>query len=186
MKCAAAAAAVFGVVCIAPAMAADPVAGACPKPGTVLQTSIPSTVTVLSADGLICTIRSSATGEGSLIGLVLRRGPQFEPPPEALAAVSGLWPLASGKSASYTLRIPNGGSWSEKYAVHSKRKVTVKAGAFEAFELVQTETGGEFEGIYDFYIAPDLGYIVKFRFRLTKGSPDRTPPDWELVSVKAP
>jgi hypothetical protein len=153
-----------------------------------LQTSNGSVLTVIAATGLICQMRSSMTGDFALIGLLLRLDGRRAPSNDGIAAINGLWPLASGKSAQYTY-IDATGQWVESYKVGAKVNVTTKAGAFQAFEIVQTEQGAKGTGgvgTYTNYIAPVLGYIVKFKFTMSGGPVEGAPSDWELVSVKTP
>ena len=172
-----------------PARAADPpVAGACPRPGTVLQLSNGATLTAVAASGLICQMKSSLSGDFALVGLLLRLDATHQPAKDGLAAIAGLWPLAAGKTAQYTVS-DGSGQWVDSYAVGAARKVTTKAGTFQAFPVTLTEKGAEDGGAATAtatsYIAPALGYTVKFDFTLPGGASDTTH-DWELVSVKAP
>lgn len=170
------------------ALADPPIKGACPTPGTVLQTSNGSVLTVIAATGLFCQMRSSMTGDFALIGLLLRLDARRTPSNEGIAAINSLWPLASGKAAQYTYTDATG-QWVESYKVGAKRKVTTKAGPFQVIEIVQTEQSADGSGgigTYTSYIAPTLGYIVKFTFTMTGGPAEGAPGDWELVSVKAP
>jgi hypothetical protein len=177
-----------------PARAETPVLGACPQPGTVMAVSVGVTLTVASADGLTCGILSSASGAFAMFGLLLRQDSQRTPTPQGLTAVQSLWPLAAGKSASYSRRDEDGTIWTESYRIGAARKVTVKAGSFDAFPVILSEigrrpgagTGVSIEDTITNYIAPSLGYIVKFEFRATKGDIGGAPPNWELVSVTPP
>ena len=166
--------------------------GACPKPGTAMVLSVNATVTSLSADGLKCNLHSSISGDFTFIGLLLRVDKRVAPTPEAIAAITRLWPLEAGKSARV---IRHGDTsdllWEDAYTVGPKQQVVTKAGTFQAFPIVVEETflstsPQAFDGIYTTYISPELGYGVKFTFRIGRGDPHRAPPDWELVSVQSP
>lgn len=184
----------FVGISAAPARAENSMPGACPKPGTVLATSLNTTLIAVSASGLTCNMRVKGTGaEFSMIGLLLRRDEKRTPADDGIAAVSSLWPLEAGKSAKYQLHSSTDSShWDEQYSVGPKQSVTTQAGTFQAFPVTQEESGSThgaatngFRGTYTYYIAPELGYVVKFSFSMTGGSPKNNPREWELVSVKS-
>jgi hypothetical protein len=188
IRAAAAAISITSLIAVS-ALAEPAVKGACPAPGTELQTSKGSTLTVIAANGLICQLRSSITGDFALVGLLLRLDTQRQPSKEGVAAIASLWPLAAGKSAQYTLTDANG-AWIETYKVGAREKVTTQAGAFDAFPIEQTETpanGGADAITVTSLVAPALGYIVRFKVTIPGGAVDRPGSnDWELVSVKKP
>lgn len=184
---------IFALGVTAPsARAADPVPGACPKPGTTFTNSDGASITIGSGDGLWCSATSSKSGTFKMYGLLLRSDSQREPTAEGLEAVTKLWPLEVGKTAKYKL-VRGSDAWSEEYKVVRQEPLNTAAGTFNAFVVTQREEGfyamgtsRQFRGTYTIYIAPEVGYLVKFDFQMDSGSPRSSPPSWTLVSVGPP
>jgi len=168
-----------------PSLADEPVPGACPKQGTVLNFDNGVIVTVGSADGLTCNVVSSDGGPIVLVGLLSLKSQKRTPSADEIAAVKSLWPLEVGKSAKFKFRNDSGNSWDETLTVSGKQEVVTKAGTFQTFVVDWVEEGTGYLATYTSYIAPDLSYLVKRKSTVTRGRANGLS-NWELVSVKSP
>jgi hypothetical protein len=162
--------------------------GICPRPGTIIETSLGATFQFTRADGPRCWFRTSGGVEDSryahLLGgesTWLRQGGsrlrELFPPKEGARR----WFVVSGVT---TTGFPT--SWYETYTVSGRERVRVKAGTFDTYVIDWEEEGREGNGWtahHRFWYAPSLGYFVKF---VADKRPGNTLADWEATRVVVP
>lgn len=180
---------------IAPATAADGEPGACPAAGTVIVTSLDTTLRFAPGQGLVCSVTPSGAASYQTFGLVtLVNSMNYQ---ANKAAIAGLWPLAVGKVVKFTAR-RGSYQWIASYTVSDQRSITVPAGTFPVFVVVYEETqtspnivashSGIYHSIWTYYISTDVGYYVKMDYPSISGGPSayyqHTP--WEAVSITRP
>lgn len=142
---------------------------ACPAPGTMFTMSMPlalsaqpvfrNRVTIIGSDGLNCRIRSEASGvywmHAGLVNDSVRA--------EMRAAAEKMWPLKVGNTARADYRY-GGRQWIVHFRVAAYEKVATRAGAYEAFKIVETaEADGAFISETTRWWAPALRYTVSYR-----------------------
>lgn len=183
------ASALLGVLLLgvhSPSHAADGMSAFCPKPGTVISTSIGGELTIKPSSGMFCSLGNRGGKDFSLYGLLIVTD---SPTQEEKDGIDGLWPLKVGNSTKYIER--NGrNSWSEHWTVDRKETITTQSGTYDTFVVIDHEetmgTGNGFRGDYIFYVSPDLGYTAKFVFKIESGSPTGAPLSWEVTKVTTP
>jgi hypothetical protein len=180
---------------IASAQAADLEPGACPAPGTVIATSIGTTLRFEARQGLVCSVTSSASGKYQTFGLVtLVDSMNYQ---ADKAAIAGLWPLAVGKVVTFTAK-RGSYEWFAAYTVAEQKIITVPAGRFSVYVVSYEETqtsqqivashNAIYHSIWTYYISTEVGYYVKMEYQSISGGPSayysHTP--WEAVSINRP
>jgi hypothetical protein len=158
---------------------------ACPKPGTVIETSVGGRLDFVIQDGFRCWYRTGQGANASRFAMLLdgesnwlRQGGQ---------ALAMLWPLKPGNQQWFSVtgadREGFPASWYETYTVVGREAVRVPAGTFDAF-VIRWEEQARGEGNYyaasRFWFAPEVGYFVKFEAARSPGSPGA---DWEATRI---
>jgi hypothetical protein len=160
----------------------------CPKPGTVIETSLGGRLRFLEQDGFRCWYRDENGAESSRFAMLL--GGDSPWLGKGGEQIRDLWPLAVGKRRWFIVDgVSSGGfptSWYETYTVAGKERVTVPAGTFDAYVIDWQEQGREGNGytaMHRFWYAPSLGYAVRFE---ADKAPGTTLADWQATRIAAP
>jgi hypothetical protein len=185
--------ALFCLAASAQAVEVEP--GACPAPGTVIVTSLGTTLTFEAQEGLVCSLTSSADGRYQTFGLVtLVNSMNYVANKDMIAR---LWPLVMGKRVTFNAA-RGSYEWIADYTVVEKKDITVKAGRFPVYVVKYEETqtslkttpshSGIYHSIWTFYISTDLGFFVKMDYESISGGPSAYYPHtpWEAVLISAP
>ncbi|HTY66960.1 MAG TPA: YajG family lipoprotein [Alphaproteobacteria bacterium] len=104
--------------------------------------------------------------------------------------VESIWPLEIGKSVRFEISRtdPDGRkrAWEETITVLREEHITTEAGPFRTVvvELRQRSLTGVFESITTRWYAPDIGFIVKYRHTIEKGS--GTAGAWSAAKIEKP
>jgi hypothetical protein len=160
----------------------------CPRPGTVVETSIGGYFRFTHGDGPRCWFRNAA-------GALEARYGAFLAGDSAWLAAGGtrlraLFPLAVGKEVWFTVagvtaaNFPS--SWDETYTVVGRERVTVPAGTFDAFVVTWEETGrlgNDYAVRHTYWYAPEVGYVVRFRAGSRMSDALQ---DWEATRIVVP
>jgi hypothetical protein len=174
----------------------------CPPPGLTLKISDGARLRYEGRDGLWC-MRSlngkpfaSDLGHVAFYNRARAGGEEYNKWP---IAVAELWPITPGKSVSFIYQgVESGGGAgatlnSQAYAhdvtVESPRQITVPAGTFTVYPIVDVlhgMAGNYHRSSRTYYYAPQLGANVKFEYRLLAGSQADQPKSWEVVAVIPP
>ena len=179
----------------ASAQAADAEPGACPAPGTVIVTSIGTTMRFEARQGLVCSVTSSGSNRYQTFGLVtLVDSMNYQ---ANKAAIAKLWPLAVGKVVKFTAT-SRGYDWIAAYTVAEQKVITVPAGTFSVYVVNYEETqtskkivashNAIYHCIWTYYISTDVGFLVKMDYQSISGGPSAYYPHtpWEAVSINRP
>jgi hypothetical protein len=140
----------------------------CPRPGTIVETSLGGYFRFTHGDGPRCWYR---TRDGALDA----RYAAFLSGDSRWLEMGGmrleaLFPLAPGKEAWFTVsgvtaaNFPS--SWYETYTVRGRERVTVPAGTFDTWVVTwweQGRLGNDYGVTHTFWYAPSVGYFVRFR-----------------------
>ncbi len=98
-------------------------------------------------------------------------------------AYAALWPLTVGKTVTID-RVSGRGSWTNKITVAGTEKLTLAFGAVDTYRVVNESSShnSDWEGVREYWYAPSVGYIVKFK------SSDNSGNDygWEVTGVTKP
>ncbi len=187
---------VLALLCLtAAARAEDAEPGACPAPGTVIVTSLGTTLAFTARQGLVCSVTPSGSDKYQTFGLVTLVNSMNYQADEA--EIAKLWPLAVGKAVKFTA-VRGGYRWIAAYTVTAKQDITVQAGRFSVYVVVYEETqispkvvashSALYHSIWTYYISTDVGYYVKMEYQSISGGPSayyqHTP--WEAVSISRP
>jgi hypothetical protein len=158
-------AALPGAASMAPAPTTSEI---CPKPGTIVETSLGGFFRFTSGDGLRCWYR---TADGELSS----RYAHFLSGESAWVAqgvdiLGKLWPLQPGKDVWFTIEgVTDAGyptSWDQGFTVVRRERITVPAGSFDTYVIRWQELGrlnNDWEATHTFWFAPEVGYFVKFK-----------------------
>jgi hypothetical protein len=180
---------------VAAAHAAEAVPGTCPAPGTVIVTSMGTTLRFDDRDGLVCSVTASDSGKYQTFGLVTMVDSMNYVANKA--EIAKLWPLEVGKVIKFDAK-RGSYEWIAAYTVTEKKDVTVKAGAFPVYVVTYEETqisqkfapshSGIYHCIWTYYISTDIGFFVKMDYESISGGPSAYYPHtpWEAVAVNVP
>lgn len=178
-----------------PAWAAEIEPGACPAPGSVIVTSIGTSLRFEGREGLVCSLTSSDSEKYRIFGLVtLVNSMNYQANKDAIAK---LWPLAVGKVVKFTAR-KGTYEWIAAYTVTEKKDINVTAGRFSVYVVryEETQTSRQIvashtaihHSIWTYYISTDVGFYVKTDYQSISGGPSAYYPHtpWEAVSIYEP
>jgi hypothetical protein len=139
----------------------------CPKPGTIIETSVGGRFEFTNSDGFYCNFRIGR-GSGSRYAMLLAGDSTWIK--MGGANLRKLWPLRPGNSewfvASGTTSTGYPTSWYETYTVEGRERITVPAGTFDTYRMTWTEQGREesfYKAVMTYWFAPAVGYFVKFQ-----------------------
>jgi hypothetical protein len=164
----------------------ETVSSICPRPGTVVETSLGGHFNFTHSAGARCWFYTPSGEIGSRFAAFLAGDSSW-------AAGEGerlrdLFPLQVGKEISFTVEgATDGGypsSWDQTYTVTRRERVTVPAGTFDTYVVRWREQGrltNDWEATHTFWFSPDISYIVKFR-----GASHTRLKNWQATRVVRP
>jgi hypothetical protein len=160
--------------------------GICPRPGTIVETSLGARFQFTRPDGARCWFRTADGGEDSRYAHLL--GGDSTWIKQGGTSLKDLFPLQPGKSRWFvvsgvtTTSYP--ASWYQTYTVGSRERIQTRAGTFDAYPIDWEEQGREgnaWQVRHRFWFAPEVGYFVKF-----VADPRTELQDWEAIRVVVP
>jgi hypothetical protein len=151
-----------------PELASSPPGSICPRPGTVVETSIGGYFRFTHGDGARCWYRTRAGAIDARYAAFL--GGDSTWLDQGGSNLRNLFPLAVGKEVWFIVEGVAGGwyptSWDETFTVVRRERITVPAGTFDTYVIEWQEAGrltNDWEATHTFWFAPEIGYFVKFR-----------------------
>jgi hypothetical protein len=151
-----------------PWLTANTASSICPRPGTVVETSLGGSLRFTYGDGARCWYRTRSGALDARYAAFL--GGDSAWLEQGGSRLRELFPLEIGKQVWFTVQgVTAGGyptSWDETYTVVGRERVRVPAGTFDAYVIRWREWGrltNDWEATHRFWYAPEVGYFVKFR-----------------------
>lgn len=111
---------------------------------------------------------------------------EMETAPAYRVGLRPLFPLATGKSVTFTVQ-RSAGIWKNTYRVLSEQRLTVPAGTFDVWLVERIEEGmfgNSYRGENIFFIEKNTGLIVKVVSSVVRGQGSLG--NWEALSVRRP
>jgi hypothetical protein len=160
----------------------------CPRPGTIVETSLGGHLEFVRADGARCWYR---TRDGAIES---RYTPFLGGDSEWLESggvrLRELFPMEIGREVSFSIEGATStgypSSWDQNYRVVGRERIRVPAGTFDTFVIRWQEAGrlaNDWEATHTFWYAPEVGYFVKFE-GATHTRKDVK--DWEATRIVLP
>jgi hypothetical protein len=151
-----------------PRLTADTAASICPRPGTVVETSIGGYLRFTYGDGPRCWYRTRSGALDARYAAFLSGDSSWLE--KGGSRLRDLFPLEIGKEVWFIVDgVTSSGyatSWDETYTVVGRERIRVPAGTFDTYVIRWMEWGrltNDWEATHTFWYAPAVGYFVKFR-----------------------